>query len=145
MNATDSNAARARATLNFYGAARGQQRVALAFVRDCHDPRCELRETPLERLFDRLARPELRAAKDGPGFVPARLREPYRLAEHVEAVTLLAYDIEAHGPADPQPPMPCEIADRCRALRWLACRQQAPAGARRVPGRHAGRGAPTSS
>lgn len=121
MNATDSNAARARATLNFYGAARGQQRVALAFVRDCHDPRCELRETPLERLFERLARPELRATKDGPGFVPARLREPYRLAEHVEAVTLIAYDIEAHSPDDPQPPMPGEIADRCRALRWLAC------------------------
>ena len=116
--------ARSRATLNFYAGATSaidRLRVVLGIVRDRTDPRCDPHTPPLDRLFDRLARPELRAAKDGPGFVPARLREPYRLAEHVEAVTLLAYDIEAHGPADPQPPMPCEIADRCRALRWLAC------------------------
>ena len=120
-NSTAVDPARSRATLNFYGAARGQQRVALAFVRDCHDPRCELRETPLERLFERLARPDVRAGKDGPGIVFARLREPYRRAENVEAVTMFAYDIEAHSPDDPQPPMPGEIADRCRALRWTAC------------------------
>jgi len=120
MNATDSNAARARATLNFYGAARGQQRVALAFVRDCHDPRCELRETPLDRLFERLARPDVRAGKDGPGIVFARLREPYRRAENVEAVTLLAFDIEAHSSRTSLAAAPAPSLSRPAIAIWAA-------------------------
>lgn len=95
-------------------------RIAIAFVRGAHDPRCELREVPLETLLERLARPDVRETKGGAGFVPARLREPYRRAENVEAVTLLVYDIEAHAEGDQQPPMPGEIAERCRALHWLA-------------------------
>lgn len=122
MNRTNSTARTAqqhRAALKFYAGA-GRLRIACAFVRNAHDPRCELRETALETLLARLARPAVREEKDGGGFVPARLREPYRLGEHVLSVTALVYDVEAHQPTDPQPPMPAEVAARCAALGWMA-------------------------
>lgn len=90
--------------------------IDCALARSVYDPHLMLHRMDADELTQDLARPAIRAAKDGSGIVLAQMRKPYRAGANVHAVTMLGYDIEAI--AGIQRPAPADLHLRCTSLGW---------------------------